>query len=225
MGEARYPVFMRFLLLAFVGSAGALALGACSSDVLFGGGSGGAGGAGGGAAGAAGEGGSTTSTGTGGMRDACPKEEPRDGGACMKVGQKCEYGDGPLVYCRPSYECTLLGQWKGSFVMCNPHPDQTGCPASKPVHMGACPLDGQLCLYGATQCGCTSCWGGPCGGEPQWLCVDPPGNGCPEEAPNFGQACSPEGLQCSYGACGIGSQAQRNCTGGVWVDQVVPCPE
>jgi hypothetical protein len=205
-----------------VGMTAGVAVG-CDTDVEFGN-TGGAGGTGG-----AGQGGGTTTvstTSTGGARESCPTEEPRDQAPCMKQGLHCEYGDGPIVSCRKSYSCGFFNLWEMMGGNCSPYPNEEGCPATKPASMTQCPEEGKLCLYDddATQCGCTSCFGGPCTPPPAWLCVDPPSGGCPPEAPNFGQPCPSEGLSCSYGACGINTQTKRDCLGGIWVDIPVRCP-
>src|SRR5262245_21598962 len=91
-GELRYHPSMRSRSLMVV--ALSAIVGACDSDVLFGGGSGGAGGVT--SAGGTGAGPVTTSS-TGGARpETCPAEEPNDGDPCMKKGMRCEYGDGPI---------------------------------------------------------------------------------------------------------------------------------
>lgn len=204
----------------------ALVISACASDEDGNGGSGGSGGSGA----SGGSTGGTTSSGTGGgpSGPVCPPGEPSDGADCATdhLGLSCEYDQGPIVTCRGMYSCTS-GQWSllapGCSSVVGSPPD---CPADPPS--GSCPSpDAQeLCIYAdGTHCGCSNCLGGPCGGPAEWVCGTPPGGDCPATAPNFGQACSQEGAECTYGACALGTQAQRNCMGGIWLNFGVPCPE
>ena len=225
--------------LTWIGVAVAgICVGACGTTVTEFGGGGSGGGTGGSTSTSSGTGGSTstssgtggstsTSSGTGGSTTGCPPTPAADGAECDEPGLKCEYGDGPIIGCRGWMECGDDELW---FVM-DPNcmdwpPPAVGCPP-QPPQPGQCPMDlnGTLCLYpDDTQCGCTNCLGGPCGGPPQWVCVPPPGGSCPSKAPNFGQPCSPDGLECLYGSCSLGTQGERDCDGGVWVDVEVACP-
>jgi hypothetical protein len=200
---------------------------ACSSEETSNGGSGGSGASG--ASGGGGSGGATTSSGTGGSSvPVCPPTEPVDGSQCdpEHVGLSCEYDEGPVVICRGYYTCGG-GTWAGLFPGCSSEvPAAANCPAEPPSGTCTLPEGLELCTYAdGTHCGCSNCLGGPCGGPAEWVCAPPPGGGCPATAPNFGQPCSTEGLQCSYGSCALGTQGQRNCQGGIWLNAGVPCPE
>jgi hypothetical protein len=156
--------------------------------------------------GSGGSGGSTPSV--------CPASQPAEGSSCSDESLACEYEDGPIVVCRAAMLCED-GAWVSEAPGCSAIPDSTGCPATQPAP-GSCLNDGSVCIYeGGRQCGCNAIW----------HCMNAPGGGCPEEAPHYGQPCAQEGLECSYGLCSIGTQAQRNCKGGVWKDVPVPCPE
>ncbi len=212
----------------FLVASAALGLWACGNDVtVFGDGSSGSS-----TSTSSGTGGwTTTSTssggGSGGGATVCPATSPAHGSQCDDPGLMCEYDDGPILGCRGWMECGTDGLW---FVM-DPNctswpPPAVQCPP-EPLPPGPCSEEqnGTICLYpDDTQCGCTNCLGGPCGGQPQWICVPPPGGGCPSAAPTFGQPCSPEGLECLYGSCALGTQGERDCDGGVWVDVEIMCP-
>jgi hypothetical protein len=218
----------------WVGIAG-LGLWACGSDVaVFGddgdGGMGGAVGTGGSSSTSSGTGGTTstsTSSGTGGTAVSCPPTAPTHGSECDDIGVKCGYDDGPIISCRGWMECGTDGTWFVTDPNCQDWPPPAvNCPPQPPPP-GPCPSqqNGAICLYpDDTQCGCTNCMGGPCGGPTQWVCVAPPGGGCPSAAPNIGQPCSPDGVECMYGSCSYGTQGGRNCEGGVWVHVDVMCP-
>ncbi len=220
-------------LACFGAAVVALGLWACGSEVTDIGGGGSGGGTGGSTSTSSGTGGTTSTSSSsssgsgGGEQTGCPATEPTEGSGCDDPGLLCEYDDGPIISCRGWMECGTDGLW---FVM-GPYcdswpPPAVNCPSSPPP-AGPCDenQNGAICLYpDDTQCGCTNCLGGPCGGQPQWVCVPPPGGGCPSAAPNFGQPCSPEGLECFYGSCSLGTQGERDCVNGVWVNVEVACP-
>jgi hypothetical protein len=207
---------------AFVGCLFAATAGiACGGTVVGETGSGGSG-----AASATSSGDTTTSTSSGAV-DACPPTPPAPGSDCAPQGRSCEYGDDPRVYCRERYECGGFEQPQVWVTYPTPDcPPLGGACPPEPNATGECTeQDGLVCVYaGGAQCACSSCLGGPCGQIPYWTCSPGPAPGCPEEAPNTGQACGSEGLVCDYGSCSGGTVAKRVCEGGLWLNVDVPCP-
>lgn len=156
---------------------------------------------------------------------ACPATMPGEGGPCAPIGRVCGYGEDPRPSCRSSAKCTGTG-WSIAITGCPPPPTAV-CPSSADTARGtSCTEVGAFCSYpGSIECACGNCFGGPCGGSPRWVCDGPPGDSaCPRHLPNLGLACPKDGLNCLYGSCGAGDIADRQCTGGVWVDTPVGCP-
>jgi len=185
-----------FLLAAFVG---------CGGTVNGSGGGGGTGGSGG---------------------SGCPATMPAQSAACADEGLKCEYGDGPIVSCRPSATCSN-GGWQVYEVFCDPHFTQPPeCPATQPTAGATCDVmvDPSLCQYASTFCGCTNCAGGPCSIDATWVCATP-NIECPAEPALLGTACPSEGQDCVYGNCGLGQiYTNRRCESGIWVADELACP-
>ena len=157
---------------------------------------------------------------------ACPTTQPADGDPCPAVGIACELDEGIVIVCRARTQCTPDG-WLTVAPGCSsdPLPD-AGCPATEPT--GACDVavDPGLCTYGDGFCGCSDCLGGPCGGQAEWRCAEPPAAPCPAIAPKLGAPCSEEGLECLYGSCPLGgTSGGRTCSLGMWVEEIVACPE
>jgi hypothetical protein len=92
-----------------------------------------------------------------------------------------------------------------------------------------CSAYGLVCEYPLGRCACAvpAAAGAPldASAEAEWLCQDPAA-GCPQPRPLLGSACpaSQEGLACDYGACDIPGSDAETCTGGIWVQASVPCP-
>ena len=153
----------------------------------------------------------------------CPASLP-SGGSCDEPGLVCSYGDDPRLSCRDRATCTD-GSWTAEMPDCAPL-ERSGCPAEMPGAVDTCEgMEGTYCEYGDSACGCTNCFGGPCGGTPMWDCTTAPADErCPRETPNAGAACSDEGLVCDYGTCSIGTQASLTCTDGAWRSEDIDCP-
>lgn len=168
-------------------------------------------------------------TDAGGGGGPCPASEPPSGVPCTRPGLVCAYGDDPRPECRPRVTCTS-GAWLHDTPTpgCDPLPPAT-CPATREAAQGnLCTPEGAMCSYDGLACACTRCPDPyPLCRElpaPVWACDAPnPDAECPAAIPNLGMACAPEGKLCSYG-CERGMD--RQCTGGVWVEQSSPggCP-
>lgn len=157
---------------------------------------------------------------------ACPSTPPQ-GGPCPMVGLECEYGESVAIGCRTRTTCTD-GGWSTGVASCPApvKPGTDGCPSSPTAGGGACTSEGTVCaLSGGASCICTGCAGGPCSSQPKWACAKAATAPCPAIAPNFGQPCSTEGQACTYGTSCTSTFAKRVCTGGVWRDQPVACPQ
>ncbi|MEP7122101.1 MAG: hypothetical protein ABJE95_14375 [Byssovorax sp.] len=158
--------------------------------------------------------------------DPCPVAQPDAKTACPIEGAVCEYGADIRPSCRPRATCTG-GLWAVLLVKCPPvfGPGQSGCPTMGGA-MGDCSPDGLLCdLGGGDTCACGKCVGGPCSMTPHWSCATPSGGDCPVEPPLLGSACAISGLSCIYGTCGAATSAGRVCSGPVWSDAPVACPQ
>lgn len=158
----------------------------------------------------------------------CPDTAPPDGDPCPEVGLVCETDEGVVLVCRSRSICKAEG-WETIAPGCSSEPPvDPACPAQAPAAGGDCDVmaDPSLCVYGDGFCGCSNCLGGPCGGQAQWVCSEPPAPPCPAVAPKLGAPCADEGAQCEYGVCAIGGTSDgRACVGGVWTSFVIPCPE
>lgn len=71
----------------------------------------------------------------------------------------------------------------------------------------------------SVQCGCVECPVEPCDIIPfGWYCAkSTPEPGCPEAAPEFGQACNSDGLACVYGSLKLKTLMRRECRDGIWL--------
>ncbi|GAB5544545.1 MAG: hypothetical protein SangKO_043050 [Sandaracinaceae bacterium] len=154
----------------------------------------------------------------------CPGALPSAGASCGMPGLVCTYGDDPRLACRDRAECTDAG-WTVEMPDCAPL-DMSACPPEMPGAVDTCDgMVGAYCEYGETACGCTNCFGGPCGGTAMWDCtMPPPDSRCPRRTPNAGDYCAEEGLTCDYGTCTLGTQASLTCTDGAWRSTDIPCP-
>jgi hypothetical protein len=165
----------------------------------------------------------------GGQAMLCPTQPPADGSPCPRVGLACGWGDdvrGDM--CRTQGDCEG-GSWRIT------PPSAPSCPPLKPI--GACPADLAAACAMDTTCGnadgttcrCTNCrpTAPLCNvaSPPAWYCPKPPPTtGCPVSQPNFGQACTVQGVECNYFAfeCGV---PNRVCDGGIWTKgQTTGCP-
>ena len=88
----------------------------------------------------------------------------------------------------------------------------------------------ETCSCGASICACVPCGNsyGCDGVTRQKMLCDVQSTipqGCPSSAPNFGDACAPEGILCGNGGCGSDGQ-NYHCAGGLWsADHAgVACP-
>ncbi len=129
----------------------------------------------------------------------CPADPPL--GACSEPGLECTYGDDPRFWCRELATCT-----NGAWSVLMPKCVGTGpnCPAdSHAPPPNLCQGSGTVyCVYElGVACDCELGDLQPDGGpEYQWTCMQPPGEDCPDLAPNAGQGCTlAAGKQCSYG--------------------------
>lgn len=157
---------------------------------------------------------------------ACPSSPPPDGEACPQVGLVCETDEGIVVVCRSRTTCTADG-WETLAPGCSSDPpEDPGCPATAPSGTCDAAADPGLCEYGESFCGCTNCLGGPCGGQAEWVCAQPPAAPCPAVAPKLGAPCAEAGLKCVYGACPLGgTSGGRTCLDGVWTEDIIACPQ
>ena len=156
----------------------------------------------------------------------CPAVQPQGQTMCSTEGLACEYGDDIRPGCRPRAECTG-GLWSVFLVKCPPlsGPGQNGCPSTVAT-TGDCMPEGLTCDLGmGDSCVCGSCTGGPCSITPHWGCASPPGGGCPATLPLLGSVCMLAGQSCVYGTCGASTSAGRVCSGGLWADQPIACPQ
>jgi hypothetical protein len=161
---------------------------------------------------------------------ACPTAAPDDGTMCEPVGLVCETEDGIVLVCRERVTCTMDG-WKKLVTGCKSDPEANpACPNTPPA--GACDAiadptaDPSLCEFSDTFCGCSNCLGGPCGGQGEWVCAEAPKAPCPAIAPKLGAPCTEDALKCVYGACPLGgTTGGRTCTGGLWTEDIVQCPQ
>jgi hypothetical protein len=157
----------------------------------------------------------------------CPATPPTDGEACAPAGLVCETEEGIIIVCRSRTTCTANG-WLTTAPGCSidPAPDPA-CPAAQPS--GTCDktVNKELCKYGDPFCGCSDCLGGgPCGGQAEWVCAAPPSAPCPAIAPKLGAVCADDGLSCVYGTCYLGgTSGGRTCEGGIWTEDILPCPQ
>jgi hypothetical protein len=173
---------------------------------------------------------SASSAGTGGAGGStgCPPALPSTGQECSPIGLACEYGSDPRVQCRSVVQCLGMngaGVWLANMMQpCPPIPPGV-CPPEPAGTTLPCSPQGLLCTYpSGALCEC-QCPEEPCPShDPSWYCSQGPAAGCPALAPNTGQPCSTEGLDCSYGNCGGTPTAiQRNCAGGTWQNQPISC--
>lgn len=150
----------------------------------------------------------------------CPGDEPQEGTDCARDGEVCSYGDG-IATCRAVLYCDD-GTWQDPqpTVSCPTAPD---CPQQQPEQGSACavPVDGPgaACRYeGAVHCYCGWSARAYPGSDSEWECWGPPRDErCPAELPNYGEGCTPQGLECNYSpdACfTVGSSVF--CFDGVW---------
>jgi hypothetical protein len=132
------------------------------------------------------------------------------GAACTtNEDPQCSSGDGVEIACR-SYRVCSDGRWQPaqSFLA----PCQAGgpgaCPASAPVPGGVCTVHAQLCSYpSGTSCACVSdCASGVdagvCNRPFTWTCNVAnlsAGSLCPPRAPQLGDPCGDQPVQCQYG--------------------------
>ncbi len=144
-------------------------------------------------------------------------------GACTREGLECTYGDDPRASCRTRLSCTG-GMWQLTSPRCVPI---TGCSPA-PTSGAVCANDGDVCVaVDGTRCDCGYCpHGGPaCAPIPpaMWFCTPPPANlACPRTMPNLGDPCAATGTSCDYDGCGSGMAVQ--CSGGIWIPELVACP-
>ncbi len=120
--------------------------------------------------------------------DGCPGREPEEGGACDDSSLVCKYGPDPD--CRSRWVCTEDKAWSLDFAMrdCG-----EGCPEEEPANGDPCEVDRAQCTYGPSPV-CRSlwlCW------EHEWSEIVPARDcdavvECPDDAPETGDACSPE---------------------------------
>ncbi len=148
----------------------------------------------------------------------CPVSEPTTGTACSREALVCSYGSDPMLICRDTATCTA-GRWSVLAVDCT---GQGTCAPTPPS--GVCTATSVVCAYpDGTRCNCTQCAAGPCTMTPAWNCLPPPTDlRCPRITPQLGAACSPDGVDCNYGACNGGWRVV--CAAGVWVNTPTPCP-
>ena len=173
-------------------------------------------------------------TGVGGATvSPCPGQPPVDGAPCMQAGLSCGWGDDPPGdVCGTQAICVAsTSRWSVTL------PNATFCTPLQAI--GACPTDttSAPCTMDTTctkpdgnACRCTNCrptdplCGGP--NPPMWYCPTPVTTaGCPASPPNFGTACTAEGVECGYFffECGV---PDRVCTHGIWAPgQVLGCPQ
>jgi hypothetical protein len=174
-------------------------------------------------------------TSDGGGGSACPGTEPQ-AGACSPPGLDCEYGNDVDRQCNVMWTCAG-SNWEKTWPSgpplpptCGPHPPQPPCPPSfgaVPVGQHCAPLN-QLCDYPEGRCACEPPPGGPtpldAGAVASWTCQSPDG-ACPRPRPHIGSACSSPGQKCDYGACAMPGGVGLQCTGGMWQEYPVPCPQ
>ena len=158
--------------------------------------------------------------------EGCPAAQPQAQTACPIEGIACEYGDDIRPSCRPRAGC-IGGVWNVFLVKCPSlsGPGQNGCPTTVAT-TGDCTPEGLTCDLGnGDSCACGSCTGGPCSVTPHWGCAGGGTGECPAKPPLLGSACAIGGLSCIYGTCGASTSAGRVCSGSVWKDQPIACPE
>jgi hypothetical protein len=95
----------------------------------------------------------------------------------------------------------------------------------EPSAQTVCTTSGDVCTYGDSICYCGCQFGLGCTGPFDWICAAPPTTaGCPALVPNDGATCSAEGAACTYGTTCTGSNAVVNCTGGLWIwNMMIAC--
>lgn len=149
----------------------------------------------------------------------CSASEPTVGTKCAKP-MTCQYGDAVRPECRPTYGCAEQTGWLWEKRPACEQPPAGYCPATRPEATScAVGTPGVPCEYGDVLCICPCGFpnvDGECGPE-VWRCDEPPTTaGCPAIAPNYGSACSIQGLECNYGqVCDWG--VSRLCFRGVWI--------
>lgn len=162
----------------------------------------------GGGGGMSGTGGAGVGGGTGGApATECAATPPQEGTACNILVSRCWYGDDVRPECRLDIRCQT-GNWNIESSCNCPPADDPQCPdnaaGTPPTCVAGTPL---LCQFAdGTHCGCIGA---------TWVCPPTPA-GCPNLAPNAGQPCNDDGLQCSYGECALSTAIQINCDGGTW---------
>jgi hypothetical protein len=150
-------------------------------------------------------------------RPMCPEEPPLHASDCTMPGLRCGYGSRARVDCRKLLECGFA--WVDKSPTCY-LPPPSHCPAARPEQGSPCdtnllPALLPVCEYGAVTCTCGQRYFRD--GSPGWQCNLPPTQpGCPQVAPNEGEGCAVQGLDCLYGpACQPGG-GHRVCRDGSW---------
>jgi hypothetical protein len=160
-------------------------------------------------------------------RPVCPNLEPLLSAACyLDAGTVCSYGDDPRTACRHVYTCSK-GNWTAMFTWSCPA-ITSYCPATAPAQQSNCmvPTDPSVpCVFGDLSCYCGSP-GIAAGTAAPWICYGPPANpACPAIAPNIGDGCSTQALECWYAPTGCDTpNSYVFCRNGQWeMEQGPPC--
>lgn len=155
----------------------------------------------------------------------CPLGPPSVGDDCSGfASRKCEYGNDIRIPCRINYVCFTTWSIEYDYIPNCSVNDESHCPSVKPSSHDICDssLQNVTCTYADTLCYCSACLYGSCAQDAYFYCAPQPSPQCPAIAPNTGQACSEEALDCTYGAICTQNRTKRVCTLGIWTDEVEP---
>jgi len=157
----------------------------------------------------------------------CPQNEPSPGESCTDDGILCGYGDSARADCRRLYQCNKT--WNDMSPLCL-QPPEGYCPNTLPDGEQCEPIDydgkevfvgvGVECSYSSGAiCYCYSCnWSRPSckEGKAHWDCKTQTEEDCPQLAPNIGEICSTQGIECVYGDLCEQSGQVLLCSDGSW---------
>jgi hypothetical protein len=173
-----------------------------------------------------------TSTQDGGVSPVCPAVAPSALDACTQEDLTCSYGQDLDPRCRAYFTCVGGAfQERPRADHCDA-PPSLSCPGAVPAPGATCTVGdvGVTCEYESASTVC-ECKDVRCGGAcqlldpPQWICAGPPSTpGCPAVSPNYGDACSDDGLECRYLGGGCQGGSTLRCTNGYFQTVFEICP-
>jgi hypothetical protein len=146
------------------------------------------------------------------------------GSPCATEGDACSSGDAVEIACREFRICRS-GRWQPVQRLLASCQSGTpnACPLTPPGGATSCMVHFQLCAYtDGTSCGCVNgCEGGidagACTRPLAWACSSAngaPSSHCPRSAPQLGDPCGAQPIQCTYGPYCSGYLVQ--CQDGRW---------